>query len=87
MPKKTVFSILVDELLDPFFIFQLFACGVFFWEEYTAYAICILVISFASILMTVIETRKNNDEVRRMALYKCPIKMSQNGALVEVSSE
>jgi cation-transporting ATPase 13A2 len=61
VPKKTVLDILMNEILDPFFIFQLFAISVFVWEGYTIYAGCIVVLSGGSIVMTVIETRRNNE--------------------------
>lgn len=51
----------MNEILDPFFIFQLFAISVFVWEGYTIYAGCIVVLSGGSIVMTVIETRRNNE--------------------------
>ena len=61
VPPKSIFLILTDEVLNPFYIFQIFACAVFFWEDYVIYAYCILGISALSIIMTVYETNKNNE--------------------------
>lgn len=50
MPKKTVVQILMDEILDPFYIFQMAAISIFIWEQYLAYALCILLLSILSVL-------------------------------------
>jgi len=37
--------------------------------------------------MTVIETRRNNEQIRNMALYTCPVQISQDGKLMDLMSE
>ena len=61
VPKKNVINILLDEVLDPFFIYIVFAMAIFIWEHYFIYGGCIIVLSGGSILMTVVETKKNNE--------------------------
>lgn len=47
-----------------------------------------MIITVLTIIATVYETRKNNEQIRRMALYKCAVQMfTQDKELVEVSSE
>lgn len=87
VPKKTVINILMDEILDPFFLFIVFAVSVFLWEHYYIYGSTIIVLSGGSIFMTVIETRRNNEQIRNMALYTCPIQISQDGKLMDLMSE
>ena len=64
-------QVLVDEVLDPFYIFQ-FLCGIL-WisEEYYAYAYCILLISAGSVLISLNDTLSNNETIRKMATYSC----------------
>lgn len=49
--------------------------AVFVWEGYRIYAGCIFVLSAASILLTVYETRSNNEQIRRMARYVSPVQV------------
>lgn len=49
------------------------AIAVFIWEEYLAYALCILFLSIVSVLQTIVETRRNNDTIRGMARYICEV--------------
>lgn len=83
VPKKTVIQILLDEVLNPFYIFQIFSIAVFIWESYTIYAGCIFALSSIAIASTIYETRKNNEQIRRMAKYICEVevmKQDQFGA-------
>jgi len=73
VPKKTIIQILLDEVLNPFYIFQVFSMAVFVWEGYRIYAGCIFILSGISILATIYETRTNNESIRNMAKYVCPI--------------
>jgi cation-transporting P-type ATPase 13A2 len=76
VPKKTVLQILISEVLNPFYIFQVFSMIVFVWEDYTLYACCIFVLSATSIIVTIFETRRNNETIRKMARYVCPIELA-----------
>lgn len=91
MPVKTVTSILMNEVLNPFYIFQVFSMAVFVWEGYRIYAGCIFVLSALSIMVTIYETRKNNESIRNMAKYVCPImcmKVVNEGAeLAQIDSD
>jgi cation-transporting P-type ATPase 13A2 len=83
VPVKTVTSILMNEVLNPFYIFQVFSMAVFVWEGYRIYAGCIFVLSALSIMVTIYETRKNNESIRNMAKYVCPVmcmKVATEGA-------
>jgi cation-transporting ATPase 13A3/4/5 len=79
VPKKTIVQILLDEVLNPFYIFQVFSICVFIWEEYTIYAGCIFVLSTLSICSTIYETRRNNEQIRKMARYICEIEVMKLG--------
>jgi len=56
------------------------------WDGYVSYAICILVVSIGSITIGLYETLKNNEQVRLMSLYSCPVlrlEADQSKALVD----
>lgn len=54
---KTVGQLLVDEVLHPFYMFQVFLIGLWLMDDYYYYAFCIFVISLVSIVQTLVETK------------------------------
>ncbi|XP_061189779.1 polyamine-transporting ATPase 13A3-like [Saccostrea echinata] len=59
-----IIRLLFKEVLSPFYIFQLFSCGIWFADEYYYYASCIVVISVVSITATIYQTRKMQRALR-----------------------
>jgi len=56
VPRKTAGKILVSEVLNPFYIFQIFSVSMWMYDHYIFYSICILLISTGSILLSLYET-------------------------------
>ena len=81
MPQKSIFSLLVHEVLNPFYIFQVFAIGLWYWDGYFSYAACIFVVSTASVAAELYDNRKNSNQIRKMALYSCPIELKTSAAV------
>lgn len=48
VPRKGVFALLVGEVLNPFYLFQIWAMALWFYIDYTTYASIILFISVIS---------------------------------------
>jgi cation-transporting P-type ATPase 13A2 len=71
----SVLLLLLDGIFHPFFVFQIFSCLLWFYEEYTAYAITILVMSIVSLIVNLLQTRANIKAVRRLAHYECRVKV------------
>ena len=87
VPKKSVFAILVSEVLNPFYIFQVFSVALWMWDNYYYYASCIIVISTGSVLISLYETISNHNKIREMARYVCDVKlMTSNNLSREVDS-
>ena len=61
VPPKSVISVLVNEVLNPFYIFQIFSVILWMWDAYYLYASCILFISTGSALYNLYETLSNNE--------------------------
>ncbi|KAK7208376.1 P-type ATPase-like protein [Myxozyma melibiosi] len=72
---KPVFKLLVDEVLHPFYIFQLFSMILWSLDEYYYYATCILVISAISITNTLIETKSNMRRLREISRVVCSVRV------------
>jgi cation-transporting ATPase 13A2 len=75
VPRKSVPELLVDEVLNPFYIFQVFSVILWFWDGYQKYACCILFISVASVVENLYETITNINSIRKMAGYECEIEV------------
>lgn len=65
VPMRSVMALLFLEVLNPFYIFQIFSFTLWIVDNYVYYALCILAMSCCSIVIAVIQTRK----VRRHSEY------------------
>ena len=50
IPSKGIVKLLVEEVLNPFYLFQVFSMILWFQDGYVKYAICILVISLGGVI-------------------------------------
>ncbi|KAM7139017.1 polyamine-transporting ATPase 13A2 isoform 3-T3 [Macrochelys suwanniensis] len=66
VPVKSYLRLLVDEVLNPFYIFQVFSIVLWLCDNYYYYAACIFVISAVSIGLSLYETRKQSVTLRNM---------------------
>lgn len=58
------FKILFEEVLGPFYIFQLFSIVVWFNEDYYYYGTCIIIMSIVSLVSGVVQIRRNQQQLR-----------------------
>jgi len=56
VPKKSAIRLLFDEVLNPFYIFQIFSISLWLYESYFLYSFSILFISTGSVLIGLYET-------------------------------
>ena len=59
VPKPSTCKLLVSEVLNPFYIFQVFAMVLWFYDGYWVYSCCIFVVSTGSVISELVETTKN----------------------------
>ncbi|XP_046388324.1 polyamine-transporting ATPase 13A3-like isoform X2 [Ischnura elegans] len=64
VPVHSVIALLFLEVLNPFYVFQIFSFCLWFADEYIYYALAIFIMSAASITLTIIQTRKNQRNLR-----------------------
>uniref|UniRef100_A0A8C1VTH9 ATPase cation transporting 13A2 n=1 Tax=Cyprinus carpio TaxID=7962 RepID=A0A8C1VTH9_CYPCA len=67
VPVKSYLQLLFEEVLNPFYIFQVFSIILWMSDRYYYYAACILIISLISISVSLYEIRKQSTTLRRMA--------------------
>ena len=70
VPKKSGCSLLVSEVLNPFYIFQVASVVLWFYERYILYSVLVIGISTFSIIISLYETIKNHEKVRQMAHFE-----------------
>ncbi|XP_006461184.1 hypothetical protein AGABI2DRAFT_185471 [Agaricus bisporus var. bisporus H97] len=83
---KSISALLFDEIIHPFYIFQI--ASIFLWslDDYYYYAFCIALISCASIASTLVETRKTINRMREMSRYTCKLVVLRNDEWIELDS-
>jgi magnesium-transporting ATPase (P-type) len=79
VPIKPYFTIFVEEVLDPFYIFQLFAVLLWAYEFYIYYAVCIVLISGMSITINLRETRRNLTNLHNMVKFSGTVPFCHRG--------
>ncbi|KYN32967.1 putative cation-transporting ATPase 13A3 [Trachymyrmex septentrionalis] len=64
IPVKSILRLLCLEVLNPFYVFQLFSFCLWVADDYYYYAMVILAMSSAGIIMAVFQTRRNQHNLR-----------------------
>ncbi|XP_028309630.1 polyamine-transporting ATPase 13A2 [Gouania willdenowi] len=88
VPVKSYMKLLVEEVLNPFYVFQVFSVILWMCDNYYLYASIIVVISFISIGVSLYETRKQSITLSNMARLVTRVTIRRNsGAEDCVSSD
>ena len=90
VPLKSIPALLIEEILNPFYLFQIFAMALWFWDGYRTYAACILIISVSSATTSLVDTLRNLKKIRKMAHYTCKVEVMRTGdetKLEEIDSD
>ncbi|XP_039275236.1 probable cation-transporting ATPase 13A3 [Nilaparvata lugens] len=64
VPLKGVMTLLFLEVLDPFYVFQIFSFILWFIDDYIQYATAIFFLTTSSIVMNTIQNRRNQRKIR-----------------------
>lgn len=84
--EKPTSKLLVDEVLNPFYVFQIFSIILWFMDDYYYYAFCIFVISAVSIISTLVETKQTIARMREMSRFECNVRVLRNNMWRNTSS-
>ncbi|NXC39721.1 AT134 ATPase, partial [Penelope pileata] len=66
VPVIPIWKLLIKEVLNPFYVFQLFSVCLWFAEDYMEYATAIIVMSLLSISLTVYDLRQQSVKLHRL---------------------
>ncbi|XP_060098855.1 probable cation-transporting ATPase 13A4 [Heteronotia binoei] len=61
-----IWKLLVKEVLNPFYVFQLFSISLWLAEDYIEYSVAIVLMSLLSIALTVYDLRKQSVKLHRL---------------------
>lgn len=86
LKEKSIKNLLVDEILHPFYMFQVFSIILWAFDEYYYYAGCIFLISIVSIFNTLIETKATMKRLKELSKFECNVRVWRNGFWKETDS-
>ncbi|KAJ8016642.1 hypothetical protein DPEC_G00009360 [Dallia pectoralis] len=78
VPVKSIVRLLVEEVLNPFYVFQVFSIVLWLTDKYYYYAACIFFISLISISVSLYEIRKQSTMLRSMAQLTTTVTVRRN---------
>jgi cation-transporting ATPase 13A3/4/5 len=84
--EKPMSQLLVEEVLHPFYMFQVFSIILWAFDEYYYYATCIFLISIISIINTLVETKATMRRLAELSKFSCKIRVWRNGFWKETHS-
>lgn len=86
VPMKPIPRLMVEEILHPFYMFQVFSVCLWMWDGYVFYASAIFVITVVSLTTSIRDTIINLKNIRTMAFYECKVTAIRSGEKYKISS-
>ena len=83
---NSIGKILLDELTDPFYLFQLYSVILWYCTEYYYYSSVIVVLTILSLVLSVYDTYTNLKQLQKISRYSCPVKIirkNENDEILE----
>ncbi|KAG6095416.1 hypothetical protein E4U30_002470 [Claviceps sp. LM220 group G6] len=77
--QKSISQLLIDEVLHPFYIFQIASLVLWSMDSYYYYAACIFIMSIASISATLLEMRATTRRLHNISKFECDVRVLRNG--------
>lgn len=84
--EKSIMQLLVDEVLHPFYVFQVFSIFLWLADDYYYYASCIFLISAISIINSLVETRSTIKRLQTISRFSCEVRAWRNGFWKQIDS-
>lgn len=85
--EKSIAQLLLDEVLHPFYVFQVFSIVLWCADEYYYYASCIFIISLVSIVNSLVETKATIKRLQEISKFSCEVRVWRNGFWNKIDSE
>ena len=72
---SSIGKILLEELTDPFYLFQVYSVILWYCTNYYWYASVIVILTIISLIVSVHGTYKNLKQLQKISRYSCPVKV------------
>jgi len=76
VPVKPYLVLLVEEVLNPFYVFQVWSVTIWMLDDYVYYAMCVACISVSSALISLVSTRRSLERISDMAYHQVIARVS-----------
>ena len=86
VPNPTVLELLINEILHPFYIFQIFSILLWLVEYYIYYATCIFFISAISIAKSLYDTKSNIQQLEQLAKSSISVNVNRDGVWTDIDA-
>lgn len=84
--EKSIFQLMMDEVLHPFYVFQVFSIFLWLADNYYYYATCIFIISVVSIANTLAETKSTINRLKEVSRFNCEVRVWRNNFWKQIDS-
>jgi cation-transporting ATPase 13A3/4/5 len=86
IPIKSIPALLIQEVLHPFFIFQIYSCTLWLTEDYFYYAGAIFFIASVTAIISLKDVRANLVSIRRISMMEVEVTVVRDGHAKVISS-
>lgn len=76
----------VKEIFNPFYIFQVYSVLLWIYEEYYGYTVAIIIITVISLISSIVTTRRGEIALHYLAKKTCRVKVVRNNSIQEMES-
>ena len=84
---SSVIKLLILEITDPFYLFQVGSIVLWFNNNYVKYAVVIIIMTVVSIIYAVYETRVNLLQIKKMSKYSIDVVILRDGNFTNMTSD
>ena len=77
-------KILLNELSDPFYLFQLYSIILWILTEYYLYSFIIIILTLVSLIISLRETYSNLKKIEKLSKYSCPVNIYRKNTIGEL---
>ena len=81
VPVKSYLQLFIEEVLNPFYIFQIFSIVIWILVNYYYYAGAVFIISVVSISLSVYQTRQNMVQLKKMIAFSCNVTVHRGASI------
>ena len=84
---NSIWKVLFEEITDPFYLFQVYSCILWYCSQYEIYASVIIVLTIISLIICVYDTYTNLKQIQSMARYSCDVNIFRKNDNNEIETK